>query len=52
MLKKGQIEEVEKGAVRERAKFIAEVFEVIAQLLPFQEEFSFLNNFLQHYRHK
>lgn len=30
MMKKGQIEKVEKGAVRERMKFIAEIFEVAA----------------------
>lgn len=30
ILKKGQIEKVEKGAVRERVKFIAEIFGVTA----------------------
>jgi len=30
MLKKGQIEKVEKGTVRERVKFIAEIFGVVA----------------------
>ena len=30
MLKKGQIEKVERGAVRERSKFIVEVFGVAA----------------------
>jgi len=30
MLRKGQIKEVEKGAVRERVKFIAELFGVAA----------------------
>ena len=30
MLKKGQIKKVEKGAVRERMKFIAEIFGVVA----------------------
>ena len=30
MIRKGQIEEVEKGAVRERVEFIAEIFGVAA----------------------
>jgi len=30
MLKKGQVKKVEKGAVRERVKFIAEIFGVAA----------------------
>jgi len=30
MMKKGQIEKVEKGAVRERIEFIAEIFGVAA----------------------
>jgi len=30
MLKKGQVKQVEKGAVRERVKFIAEIFGVVA----------------------
>jgi len=30
MMKKGQIEKFEKGAVRERVKFIAEIFGVAA----------------------
>jgi hypothetical protein len=30
MLKKGQIEKVEKGAVRERVKFISEIFGLVA----------------------
>ena len=30
MMKKGQIEKVEKEAVKERIKFIAEIFEVAA----------------------
>ena len=30
MLKKGQVKIVEKGAVRERVKFIAEIFKVAA----------------------
>jgi hypothetical protein len=30
MLKKGQVKEVEKGAVKERVKFIAEIFGVAA----------------------
>ena len=30
MLRQGQIERVEKGAVRERVKFIAEIFGVAA----------------------
>ena len=30
MLKKGQIEKVKKGAVRERVKFMAEIFGVAA----------------------
>jgi len=30
MLRKGQIEKVEKGAVRERVKFIAKIFGVAA----------------------
>ena len=30
MLKKGQIEKVEKGAVRKRVKFISEIFRLVA----------------------
>jgi transposase-like protein len=30
MLRKGQVKEVERGAVRERVKFIAEIFGVVA----------------------
>lgn len=30
MLKKGQVKKVEKGAVRERVQFIAEIFGVVA----------------------
>jgi len=30
MMKKGQVKKVEKGAVRERVKFIAEIFGVVA----------------------
>jgi len=30
MLRKGQVKEVEKGAVREQMKFIAEIFDVTA----------------------
>ena len=30
MLKKGQVEKVRKGAIKERVKFIAEIFEVTA----------------------
>ena len=30
MLKKGQVEKARKGAIKERVKFIAEIFEVAA----------------------
>jgi len=39
IFKKRQIEKVAKGAVRERMKFIAEIFEVAVRSIPFPGNF-------------
>ncbi len=45
MMRKRQVEKVEKGAVRERVKFITEIFGVAAELIPFPRDFLFLISF-------